>query len=596
MFLLRSTPRQWPNAIRTTVCIAAPAVVGWGVGDLPSGLLASLGGFTGLFGGRRPYLNRARLLLLVAVSLSGCVGLGIWAGADRWLGVLVVTVIAGVATWVCNAFSIQPGAYQIALTCATGTALHAQSSDPWRPAALVLAGGIFACLVHLSAALGDRHGPERDAVSQAGFAVADFIDALGTPEADLLQHTSALALHDAWVRLVNQQPARRHPGNGLLRLREISRQLQFILADAMRRQQPDGGSAARARRLAGQALRRDEPDTRVVLQALPLGRPSGLEVLRNAVQPTSRSLLVIARVIVAAAISGALGLALGLTHSYWAIAASVLVLSQGFDQRRTVQRGLERTAGTVVGVALVAAIITAGPSEPVLIALISVAVFCGQLMVQRNYVSAAIFITCSALLMSGVGLAPADAWALLVARGVDTALGCAVAIAVFALLSRKAANAWLPTALADTVDAAAAAVEQLAPATVTTWPALVARRDLQRRVITLGETYENGINGFGAQRLEAERIWPAVVATERIAYRVLAEGWRLQEAVANARSLQAHNAVTHPPSDGLRLVAQAIRSGDTRPGANGDVPSFLSRDVGDLRRVSHLWGGARTPR
>ncbi|MET0693035.1 MAG: FUSC family protein [Propionibacteriaceae bacterium] len=583
---MRNTPHQWPNVVRTTICIAAPAVVGWALGDLSAGLLASLGGFTGLFGGRRPYLNRARLLFAVAVCMSICVGLGIWAGADRWLGVAVVTVIAALATWVCNAFSIQPGAYQIALACATGTALHAQSADLVQTSLLVLAGGIFACLVQLSPAVMDRHGPEREAISEAGFAVADFLDALGGPEADLRQHEAAVAMHDAWVRLVNQQPQRRHPGNGLLRLREISRQLQFLLADGMRRRQPDTASATKARRLAGQALRRVAPDTRVVLHALPLGRPSGLEIMRNAVQPSSRSLLVIIRVTVAAAISGSLGLALGLTHSYWAIAASVLVLSQGFDQRRTLQRGLERTAGTVVGVGLVAGILTLGPSGPMLIALISLAVFCGQLMITRNYVSAAVFITCSALLMSGAGLPPDDAWALVWARGVDTALGCAVAIAVFVLLSRKSPDAWLPTALADTVDAAATAVDQLVPATITSWPALVARRDLQRRVLTLSETYENAINGFEPQRMAAERIWPVVVATERLAYRVLAEGWRLQQAVATTRSLQVHSDVSHPPSVGLRGLAEAIRAGRSTRAVTGDVPSFLSRDVGDLRRIS----------
>ncbi len=213
-------------------------------------------------------------------------------------------------------------------------------------------------------------------------------------------------------------------------------------------------------------------------------------------------------------------------------------------------------------------------------------VFCTQLLVQRNYAAAAIFITGSAMLMTaGQQQSAAETAALLQARGLDTAIGCFVAVVVFGLLSKKSPSGWLPIAMADTLYAAAAAVDQFTPATVTSWPALTARRDLQRRVIRLSEAYENGVNGFPRQRVESERVWPVVVATERLAYRVLAEGWRLEE-VAAQRGLNHRQIaeVEPPPSAGLRVLAEAIRQG-RRPGRTDQVPLFLSRDVGDLRRV-----------
>ncbi len=588
LFTLRHAPPQWPIALRTVVCVVTPALVGAVSGDLPSGLLASLGGFAGLFGGGHPYVYRARLLAVVALAQALAVGLGIWAGSNPWLGVLVVTGIAVVATWCCNAFGVPAATYQIALTCATGTAMAALGADPVRTALLVLAGGLFAAVVHVSPALADRHGPERRVVASAAEAVADYVDAIGTPAAAVAQHDAATRLYASWITLVNEQPHLRHPGRGLLRLREIARQLQLMLADTMRRGQPDPAAAERARRLARRARRRGAADEDFVLSALPLGRPSRVSTLAGQLRPGSRSLLVVVRVGIAAAAAGTIGSALGLAHAYWSIAAAVLVLSQGLDQRRTVQRGLERTAGTAVGVGLTALITLLHPAGWLLVLLLAVAVYLTQLLVPRNYAAAAVFITCSALLIAGVGRTAVENQELLVARAGDTALGCVVALGVFAVLSNKSPTGWLPVALAETVDAAADAVEQLTPETVTTRAGMVARRTLQRRTITLNETFVNALNGFTRQQAMAGRLWPAVVATERIAYRVLAEGWRLQDAQPDGRPDGRDRPdgapAEAPPSAGLRRLAASIRDG-RGAGQAGEVPSFLSRDVGDLRRV-----------
>ena len=591
MFLLRRAPRTWHLALRTMLSIVVPASVGYATGHFDLGLLAAVGGFASLFGGGRPYAYRARLLVLVSLGEAVAVALGIWAEQVPWAGVVAVTVIAVVATWVCLAFSVVPGAYQFALCCATGTALHAEGADPLISGLLVLAGGLFATLLQLTGALADRHGPERQAVAHAADAVADFVDAVGGPDADELQHRAAVAMQQAWTVLVAEQPVasrsgRRRPSEGLLRLREIGRTLQLLLADTMRHGTRDPGAAGRARQLAWQARRRRGPRQRGVLFALPLGRPHPGRVLLTTLEPGSRAFLVLVRVGLASLVSGVLASALGLSHAYWAVATSVLVLSTGFDQRRTVQRGLERSAGTVLGVGAVALILRADPTGPVLIAVVAVVIYGAQLLVPRNYAAAAVLITCSALLM-GVAGSPQGAVDLLVARALDTLIGAGVALSVFALVSRKTPAAWLPDALAATLEAAADAVDQLTPDRVVSPAGLRARRDLERCVTRLDETGTNNLNGFPAQRDAAERLWPVVVAAERLAYRVLAEAYRLEESHAHEGSAEGRARLRRagpPPSAGLRRLADGIRHGGPTTGL-GDVPSFVSRDVGDLRRV-----------
>ena len=596
---LRPTPPQWPIALRTVACVVVPAVAGLLAGDLPAGLTASLGGFGGLFGGGRPYVYRFRLLVYLAAAQAGAVFLGIWSGGDPWLAAGVVTLIAALATLFCNAFAVPPAAYQIVLVGATGTAMALQGADPVKTSLLVLAGGVFAGLVHVVPAVVDFRSPERRIVAAAAEDVARYLEAIGGPEVDRARQVAAERLYEAWLMLVNQQPLGRHPGPELLRLRELARLIQLLVADAMRRDRPDPGAAGRARRLGRQAMLRRSLQMTYVPVSLPLGRPTRLSTLRYALRPGSRSLLVLARVVIAAGVLGLLGALLGLAHSYWAIAAAVLVLSPGFDRYRTVQRGVQRTAGTIVGVGLAASLLLIDPGNWLLIGLVAVLVFVTQLLVPRNYAAAAVFITASALLIANAGaLAGAPTGALFLARAGETALGCGVALLVFALIARRSPTGWLPTALVGTLEAAADAVDQLAPHTVVSVTGMLARRRLQSRTIALADTFETGMNGFPTQRLTTERLWPAVATAERLAYRVLAEGWRLQEAVLRAPGPSTTGVRTDPagspPSAGLRELAAAIREGRiVRP--SSDVPSFLSRDVGDLVRVLGPLDTSRLP-
>ncbi len=119
------------------------------------------------------------------------VGLGVWAESSPWLAVTVVTLIAVLATWCCNAFNLQPGAYQIALSCAAGTLLHTAGARPLETAALVLVGGLLAGAVSAAGAIADPRGPERESVVPAAEAVARFFDGLDVVESARLRGEDA---------------------------------------------------------------------------------------------------------------------------------------------------------------------------------------------------------------------------------------------------------------------------------------------------------------------------------------------------------------------------------------------------------------------
>jgi hypothetical protein len=101
------------------------------------------------------------------------------------------------------------------LVGATGTAMAAQGADPVETSLLVLAGGVFAGLVHVAPAVVDLRSPERRIVAAAAEDVALYLEAIGGPEVDGARHQAAERLYEAWLMLVNQQPVGTIVGVGL---------------------------------------------------------------------------------------------------------------------------------------------------------------------------------------------------------------------------------------------------------------------------------------------------------------------------------------------------------------------------------------------
>jgi uncharacterized membrane protein YccC len=574
MLVVNDVPRRWPFALRAAICVAVPVLVGWAAGDTSAGLIATIGGFTSLYGSGRPYLNRAMYLAAIAVSFAAVVTLGDWAAASAWSAVLVVTIIAMVAVLICNALSVgPPGAYLPVLACAAGTGVAATHLSSWYLGALVLAGGAFSWLAHLSGALWRPRGPERSAVAAAAEAVAHYIE---TPTS-AARHRAAQLLHETWVTLVTFQPMHPRPDDTLYRLRTTNRRLHVLFAEAMaaadgNRPLPSDG-AALARRLA--AVPTDIGGSMAGLT--PLGRPSAATLLRRAVTPESPALRMALRTAVAVAIAGIVAAGFNVDHAYWAMAAAVLMLHQGFDWQRTVQRGIERTLGTWVGLVLAGAILLIMPMGPWLALTIGALQFAIEMLVVRNYTLAVIFITPAALTIASGGHRVHNVPDLLLARGIDTVIGCAVALLVLWLTQRGRTASAPGASIAATLTAVAAVLPHLSAGTVTTPAARTDRRDLQLRAMAMLPAYDTAIGGTARLRVTAERLWPAIAATEQLAYRVLAACWAAERSEAPITAEDARQL-----SSALTVLADAAGSGQP-PAQLAPLPDFGAAELAAVR-------------
>lgn len=572
LFRLRPGPSRIFFALRSALAMGLCALGGWLAGDQGAGLLATLGAFAALYGSGRPYRHRAALLAEIGAGFVVCVvgGVAAASASSVWPGVFVAAGIAFVASFLCSALIVgPPGAFIFALVCAAATNMREQSTHIGAIAAAVAAGAAISWVLQMAGALWRPHWPEENSLEAAAQAVAGYIDATAQGEADLQRHTTALALHEAWLNLVARQPGRAQPDDRLHRLRALSRELHRIFGAAIAtagKADRDPQAAAQARAIAAMAADPPEVPANDALYK-PLAYITAREMLAMSLRWGSTPMRIALRVGVAALIAGGIGALMGLDRAYWAIATAVLMLYQGLDLTRAMQRGLERTLGTFAGLGLAAALLAFHPQGLVLAAIVMVLQFAIEMVVIRNYALATVFITPIALVVAEAATPSADIRALLLDRGVDTAVGCLVGLAVLFVTSQRSGGE-LRAAMEATIAAARVLLPLLAAGNVTSANARRARVNLRNAAVDMMLHYEAQTGAGGRAREEADRLWPAIVAAQRLAFRILAACWELEasgeralgpdEAARLDKNLREIDADAPPPApDGFLATEMA---------------------------------------
>ncbi|WP_321813997.1 MULTISPECIES: FUSC family protein [unclassified Paraburkholderia] len=536
--------RRFPFAVRAGLCCGIPVMIGWFAGDIQAGLLATIGSFTALYGSDRPYRNRALHLAVIAVALAAVVSLGICVAPHKALAVFVVALIAALATFVSNSLRIgPPGAYMFALACASGTGMAASGADPVRSGLYVLCGGIVSWLAHMAGALINRRGPERAATATAADAVAAFAEASGAPQRIAARHRAARALDDAWTTLVTwQSPHSTQAGRDpvLDALRRQARRLhtifsQLLTDSAVHDQQQAHRDefvrlASEARYLGGEARHAAQPFAPAGALSDPRHHRSAWAELKDHIVPWSNPLLLAGRVGVATLIAGGIGVALGLDRAYWGMAAVVVVLNQAYGWPGTFRRACYRVLGTLAGLGLAWAVLALHPQGLWIAAAVGLLQFAIEIWVVLQYAIAAIFITSNALTIAAGGHGFPAITHLFSARALDTAIGCAVALAVFLFTVRRSAHHQLRSEMTRTLAAAQRVLRCLSHGDAATPDAIEARRDLQHQTITLQQVFEADGPALQRQPQLARTLGRTAAATQRLVYRLMNACWELEAA------------------------------------------------------------------
>lgn len=157
--------------------------------------------------------------------------------------------------------------------------------------------------------------------------------------------------------------------------------------------------------------------------------------------PFSHQLIAAARITVGAAISAWVAYTAGWQYPAWAAIGATAVM-QGPSLHVTMNRSLQRMAGTVVGACIVWAILVQEPSFWVVVSAIVLFQFITEVIIGYNYALGQIAITPMALLMTYL-VSPTASSNMPVERVMDTIVGAALGILFAVLFSTVDDRAYL---------------------------------------------------------------------------------------------------------------------------------------------------------
>lgn len=537
-------------AVRAALAMALVALPVAQAGHPDLTVYAMLGAFTATFGRNLPYPRRARVLALVAVAMTACVGCGsalaAWlrpwtGGAGAAVVVAATAVVAGLAKFVCDRTRLSGlGAVLLLFSFAVSANSSPAPADVLAQTALAAAGAAVAWVLGVSGRLLHPDRPQRLVVATALRELAALLDALGAgADARRTRHRATVAVLHAYHALGTAPPteARQTGRSGpFVRLTDLA---WSLLVGSARLSPTDPTATARQLRRQARLLTDRRRRSPAVLPELSLPAAARDGVAHRTAEPAAEStdpvarrasdllmgrhpggpghLAVLAfpalRMVLGTGIAGGLALALGLEHGYWAAVSAAAVL-HSVNLRTTAQRAVQRTLGTFVGLLITLAVLAAHPAPMALAVSVVLLEFLLEYVVAGNYALGVVFLTPLALLLSDLA-SPAPAGDLVHDRVLGSVLGIAVGLVCALLVVHDQAAVRVERALAACTEAAGQAERSLTERTGP--PLAVVQVQLVLAVVELRD----------ADDAAAGELWPAgidpaeLAATEQRAYLLL---------------------------------------------------------------------------
>ncbi|QBJ93800.1 FUSC family protein [Streptomyces seoulensis] len=469
-----------PFALRAALTMALPTLPLVLLGHPDLAVFPALGAFTITFERSLPLRRRSRLwvLALVAVAMTAAVGLGsllaVWVGpSGPWnqglAAVVGMAAVAGLAKFGCDYAGLRGlGAVLILVAFAITAEGTPALTDVLPHTALTALGAAIAWLVCLPNSLQPER-LQRLALADALECFARALEAAGPIETSKARHqaiVAALRAHhalndpddgDGVLGLTRRTPGRPvtgysadyvwallttdtwrdAEGEAVARhLREQARTLSdrrwhTLLPLPEELLEPHTGDSAPGRpATVVPAPPRTRPPTPPASAAHTDGRPAGTRGRRR--RRAAAFLPTAVRTFVGTAAAGGIALFLGVGHSYWAAISAAAVL-HSVNVWSTMQRAVQRTLGTAIGLLLTSAVLFLHPGPVTIICLIIVFEFCLEYVVARNYGLGVIFLTPLALLLSELS-SPVSASRLLHDRVIGSGIGISVGLVCALLL------------------------------------------------------------------------------------------------------------------------------------------------------------------
>lgn len=551
----RPGPLPLARAVRSALAVTAPFGLGLLLGHAPQGLLAAMGALPSATGDRGG-AYRLRIVRVGWSVFAAAVGFLI-GGAVQGSGLSTVLAVGAVAAFSGAVSALGATASSASLQLLVFTIIAAGRAFPpplWMPPVLVLAGGAWALVLITIWWAVRREAPERDAVAAVYAAVANELEAVGSPGVEAARRELTRVLNAAYDTLTL---TRLRSGGPELRLRRLVVALNEAvpLAEATTvlvraGQRPPEELITRVRRIA-HAISSGEtvaPEDVPSEDPLPAGDPSAaaleaairsaatalvdtsalrdgagtdtrqhpaggratlVAARRRLASPSRTAQLATLRLTACIVLAEILSEVFSLQRSYWVALTVAIVMKPDFGS--VFARAVQRAIGTAIGVVIGAAVLTLVPGGAALLPFLAVFAAMLPIGIDRNYGLFSIFMTPLILiLIDSLSGNPAE---LVRARLLDTLLGCAIVLVLGYAIWPETWRTRLPERFAAAIDDVAVYLDAVVSDRAD-------RSGQPRRLYRLLSDLRTGFEQTLAEPPPASTVaaawWPAVIALERV--------------------------------------------------------------------------------
>lgn len=474
------------KGIRQGLLMIIPALLGYYFGFFSFGLLIATGTLAHIYVFKGSPQSMIRTVVLCSLAFAVCMMLGTLTAAQPLIFGILLLVVTVVPFYIFTALKIAgPSSTFFIVTFCLPMNLPIAPDQALVRGLGILIGGAFATLVVLITIYMKKEKTEDSAINSDFKVIQDLMKNYNDPESFkevatsavssfkasdkllitssssngklstrfqklLLLHTSAQGIYSELLEL-NEKGVRplpneliemldfiidkiSHPSsNGKTWRKEVdvSPEFENLISHILK---IDEIAHANSEHLEHEANIRKPLYSKRILQNLTLDSL----VFRNTLRYT---------VIIAVAIFVALFF--GFDKAYW-IPLSAHTLLLGTSTIHTLERGMARSLGTLLGVVVLSGILAFTVPAPLAVVLMGFGAMMTEAFVGVNYTFAVIFITIQVILLNGLASQNLSI-SIAFPRIVDVAMGVAIALFGLFILGQRTASALLPNTIADVV-------------------------------------------------------------------------------------------------------------------------------------------------
>ncbi|WP_323703401.1 FUSC family protein [Mammaliicoccus sp. Dog046] len=555
LFKLNKSNLAIKKAIMQACIVFVILMTSFVFGRFDLGLTAVLGSFSNIYVINGSYPSRIRKVIVVTLMLSLSLMLGTLTITVPFLYALVLGLIGMIAHFVLKAFQIPgPSSLFFVLTYSIASIMPIMPEEVWNRGLLILCGGVISTLAVIIDAVFNHKKPEKESVLNIYKKLTYLMEHFSGKNFDDARGETLNAIHSATTTLTTANAFwnKNKDYHKLLQLKSNAEAIWSSCLELSSRGNESipieiiDGIKYISERIEGREKasfqqisinKKDEhideltelvnttvallDDTDVKLnKQINYRKPMYSTIIKDNLSKNSMVLMSSMQYGIILFASVIIAFGIGFERAYW-IPMSCCSVLLGSTSQSTIQRALQRTFGTIVGMLVAVIILYFEPNTWEIVILMAILMGTAELLIAFNYTIAVMFITPNVLLMSAAITHHFDTH-LVFPRITDVIIGSLIGLIGVLVINRKQASKKLPKTINNTLRIQANLLHTLFSTNKYHQSVIHSKliRKMQTEIMNTKAMYQAALHETDNNVKQIEYVYPIIFTVEQLAFTI----------------------------------------------------------------------------